>query len=87
MRGLPLLEKVTLCVGFLYLTSGSETDEGVAKDTVFARTGNQTRDPGSKPNKLYTRLSLTLTADPVLFNGSPRLVKAIEARIHVRSPT
>jgi len=43
MSGVPLLgafllapacpmEKVTLCEGFLYLTSGSETDEGVAKD-------------------------------------------------------
>jgi len=28
--------------GFLYSTSGSETDKGVAKDKVFARTGNRT---------------------------------------------
>jgi len=35
-----LIEKVSLWVGFLYLTSGSETDEGVAKDKVLARTGN-----------------------------------------------
>ena len=32
------IEKVTLWVGFLYLTSGSETDEGVAKGKVFDRT-------------------------------------------------
>jgi len=35
-------------VGFLYLMSGSETDEGVAKDKVFAGTGNSTRDSGFK---------------------------------------
>ena len=29
------IEKVTLWEGFLYLTSGSETEEGVAKDKVF----------------------------------------------------
>ena len=42
------VEKVTLWVGFLYLTSGSETGEGVAKDEVFARTGNRTRDSRSR---------------------------------------
>jgi len=42
------LEKLTLWVGFLYLTSGSEVDEGVAKDKVFARTGNRTRDSETK---------------------------------------
>ena len=36
------IEKVTLWEGFLCLTSGSETDEGVAKGKVFARTGNLT---------------------------------------------
>jgi len=30
------IEKVTLWEGLLYLTSGSETDKGVAKDKVFA---------------------------------------------------
>ena len=34
------IEKVALWVGFLYLTLGSETDKGVAKDEVFARTRN-----------------------------------------------
>jgi len=42
------IEKVTLPEDFLYLTSESETDEGVAKDKVNARTGNRTRDSGSK---------------------------------------
>jgi len=40
--------KVTLWECFLYLMSGTETDEGVAKDEVFARTENRTRDYGSK---------------------------------------
>jgi len=31
------IEKVTLWVGFLYLMSGYETREGVAKDKAFAR--------------------------------------------------
>ena len=42
------IEKVTLWEGSLYLTSGSETDEGVAKDKVFARTVNRTQGSGSK---------------------------------------
>jgi len=33
-------EKVTLSEGLPYLTLGSETDKGVAKDKVFAQTGN-----------------------------------------------
>ena len=41
------IEKVTLWVGFLYF-SGSKADKGIAKDKVFARTGNRTRDSGSK---------------------------------------
>ena len=43
------IEKVTLWEGFLYLMSGSETDEGIAKDEVFARAENRTRGSGSKP--------------------------------------
>ena len=43
------IEKVSLWEGFLYLTSGSETDEGVAEDEFYARTGNRTRDSWSKP--------------------------------------
>ena len=35
-------------VRLLYLTLRSETDEGVAKDKVFARTENWARDTGSK---------------------------------------
>jgi len=42
------IEKVTQWICFLYLTSGSETDEGVTKDKVFARTGNRTPDSESK---------------------------------------
>jgi len=42
------IEKVTLWEGVLYLTSGSKTDEGVAKNKVFARTGNRTQDSESK---------------------------------------
>jgi len=42
------IDRLTLWEGSLYLTSGSETDEGVAKDKVFAGTGNQTRYSGSK---------------------------------------
>ena len=34
------IEKVNLWERFPYLTSGSETDEGFAKDKVFARIGN-----------------------------------------------
>lgn len=34
------IEKITLWEGLLYLKSGSETDEGVAKDDIFAWTGN-----------------------------------------------
>ena len=33
---------------FLYLMSGSETDEGVAKKEVFVQTRNRTRDSGSQ---------------------------------------
>jgi len=42
------IEKVTLWVGFLHLMPGSETNESAAKDKVFARTGDRTRDSGSK---------------------------------------
>ena len=51
------IEKVTLCVGFLYLTSGSETDESVAKDKVFARAGNRTRDQGLVRHSLEYRFT------------------------------
>jgi len=46
------IEKETLWDGIICLTSGSETDEGIAKDRVFARTGN----PG--PSTLSTKQSL-----------------------------
>jgi len=42
------IEKVTLWEDFFYLTSGSETDEGVAKEKALARSGNRTRDSESK---------------------------------------
>ena len=50
------IEKLLLKVAFLYLTLGSETEEGVAEDKSFARTGNRT--PGPKPSTLPARLSL-----------------------------
>jgi len=43
------IEKVTLWEGFLYLTSGSETDEGVMKDK-----GIEPGAPGPKPSTLST---------------------------------
>ena len=36
----------------------SETDEGIAKDKVFARIGNRTRTQGPRPSTLSTKLSL-----------------------------
>ena len=42
------IENVTLWQGFFYLTLGSGTDNGVAKEKVFARTGNSTRGFGFK---------------------------------------
>ena len=49
------IDKVTLWEGFLYLTSGSETDEGVAKDKVFARTGNRTLSSEGKTTLNITK--------------------------------
>ena len=40
------IEKVTLWEGFLYLTSESETDEGVAKDKDLPELGIEPRAPG-----------------------------------------
>jgi len=45
------IEKVILRLGFLYLMPGS--DEGVAKDKVFAPTQNQTLNSGSKAAVRY----------------------------------
>ena len=51
------IEKVTLWEGLLYLTSGTETDNGIAKDKK-----NELRiepgTPGKKPSMLSTRLLL-----------------------------
>jgi len=41
------MEKVALWVNLLCLKSGSETDEGVAKNKKKFRTGNRIRDSGS----------------------------------------
>jgi len=62
------IDKVTLWEGFLYSMPGSETDEGVAKDKVFARTGNRARDSGSKApvRSLSTKLSLHPNIKPNL---------------------
>ena len=46
--------------GFLYLTSRSETDEGVAKDKVLPKLGIKLGTPGPKPSTLSTRLPLYL---------------------------
>ena len=45
-----ILTSVRSCaeIDFLGLTSGSKTDESVAKDRGFTRTGNRTRDSESK---------------------------------------
>jgi len=43
---------VTLWVSFLYLILGSETDDGVMKDNVFARTGYRTVTLNSKLSRL-----------------------------------
>ena len=51
------IEKVTLWVGFIYLTSRSETDEGVAKDKVLPELRIEPGTPGLK-STLSTRLSL-----------------------------
>jgi len=42
------LWKVTLWVELIHLTLGSESNECVVKEKVFARTGNRIRDPVSK---------------------------------------
>jgi len=41
---LALIEKVTLFESLLYLLLGAKIDKGVAKDKVFGKTGNGTRD-------------------------------------------
>jgi len=53
---------------FLYLTSGSQTDEGVAKDKVFVRTGNQTRDFGSKAQYAVASPPSLMASDGSLCN-------------------
>ena len=52
------IEKVTLWEDFLYLTLGSETDEGVAKDKVLPEMGINLRTPCPKPSTLSTRQSV-----------------------------
>lgn len=42
------VDKVTLWERLLFLMSGSDTDEGVAKKQSFAQIGNQTRNSGSE---------------------------------------
>ena len=49
--------KVTLWEGFLYLTSGSETVEGVAKDKDLPELGIELGTPGSKPSSRSNRPS------------------------------
>jgi len=71
--------KVTLWEGFLYLTSGSETDEGVAKDKGFARAGNRIRasETQQRPN-FKSQKNLYL----VLFNGPPKPEACCNGKIY-----
>jgi len=52
------IEKVTQWVNLVYLTPGSEIDEGVAKTKVFAELGIERGTSGLKPSTPSTRLSL-----------------------------
>jgi len=62
------IENVILRLGVLCLTWESKTDEGVAKGTVFARTGNRIRDPGFKGQHGST-LSAKLSLHPKAIKG------------------
>jgi len=49
--------------GLIWLTLGSEMDEGVGENKIFARAGKRTTDPGYKapgirPSVLSTKLML-----------------------------
>ena len=52
------IEKVTLRVGFLYIMSGSETNESVARDRVLPELRVEPGTPGPKPSALPIRLFL-----------------------------
>ena len=73
----PPIETVTLLVGFLCLTSGSETDEGVVKYKFFAELGIEARTPGPKPiyqlmtdqASQYGQLPNVLLSKPLLLWG------------------
>lgn len=52
------MEKVTVRVIHPYVTPISETDNGIVKDKVFARTGNWTRDPTPTPSMVSMKPSL-----------------------------
>ena len=52
------IKKIALWEGFSYLTSGSETNEGVAKTNSLSDLGIEPGRPGPKTNTLSTRLSL-----------------------------
>jgi len=51
------IEKVTLWEGFLYLTSGSETEDSAMKDKFLPKLGIEPGAPSVKPSRLSTSLS------------------------------
>jgi len=54
--------------------SGSNTDEGVAKDKVFAQTGNRIGNPGEKPDTVSTKRFQTIVK---LNQGNPPMYRVI----------
>ena len=64
-----VVEKVTLWNGLIYLTFGTETDEGVAKDQVFAQTEKRTRHFQNKA-QYAIRKAITIVQGPVRYPQS-----------------
>jgi len=64
------IEKVTPWEACLYLTSGSETDDGVTKDKVLPKLGIEPGIPGPKPSTLFTRLWLHICVYMFIYRGS-----------------
>ena len=59
-----------LCEGFLFLTSGSETDEGVCGTKLLLGLGIESWTPGPNLSTLTTRLGST----PDLLDSQPGLL-------------
>jgi len=62
-------EEITLRVGLLWLTLGSQTDEGVTTDKVFAQLGIEAGTSGPRPRKLPTKVKLLLVHSMMLVLG------------------